>query len=412
MFATRLGIRSDGGKMPSGGSKKLIMTVLAIGLTAGLLWLVYGRLQQQPSAGRRSGPSGPVPVDVAPIERGAIELHRTFSGTLEAAAQFVVAPKVSGRVERLFVDLADTVTQGQVVAELDNAEYIQAVAQARADLAVARANLANAVSELETAGREFKRTQSLRGRGIASDSEFDAARADQQAKQAQRQVARAELEKATAALETANIRLGYTQVTAGWSGSDERRIVAERYLDEGQTVAANAPLMRIVDLDPIKGVFYVTEKDYAKLALAQPVVLTTDAYPDERFSGKIDRIAPVFRQNTRQARVEVTVSNSLQRLKPGMFMRAEVVMGRAESATIVPEQALTTRDDRTGVFVVDPKGTSVSWRPVKIFIRDADRVQVEGEGLSGRVVTIGQQFLDDGSAVTIPEQERKEAAAK
>jgi RND family efflux transporter MFP subunit len=404
--------------MPSGGSKKLIMTVLAIGLTAGLLWLVYGRLQQQPSAGRRSGPSGPVPVDVAPIERGAIELHRTFSGTLEAAAQFVVAPKVSGRVERLFVDLADTVTQGQVVAELDNAEYIQAVAQARADLAVARANLANAVSELETAGREFKRTQSLRGRGIASDSEFDAARADQQAKQAQRQVARAELEKATAALETANIRLGYTQVTAGWSGSDERRIVAERYLDEGQTVAANAPLMRIVDLDPIKGVFYVTEKDYAKLALAQPVVLTTDAYPDERFSGKIDRIAPVFRQNTRQARVEVTVSNSLQRLKPGMFMRAEVVMGRAESATIVPEQALTTRDDRTGVFVVDPKGTSVSWRPVKTFIRDADRVQVEGDGLSGRVVTIGQQFLDDGSAVTIPEQERpsdqqrKEAAVR
>jgi RND family efflux transporter MFP subunit len=388
------------------------MTLLVMGLAAGLLWLVYGRLQQQASPGRRSGASGPVPVDVAPIEQGAIERHRTFSGTLEAAAQFVVSPKVSGRVERLFVDLADTVTRGQVVAELDNAEYIQAVAQARADLAVARANLANAVSELETASREFKRTQSLRGRGIASDSEFDAVRADRQAKQAQLQVARAELEKATAALETANIRLGYTQVTAGWRGSDERRIVAERYLDEGQTVAANAPLMRIVDLDPIKGVFYVTEKDYAKLALAQPVVLTTDAYPDERFSGKIDRIAPVFRQNTRQARVEVTVSNSLKRLKPGMFMRAEVVMGRAESATIVPEQALTRRNDRTGVFVVDPEGTSVSWRPVKTLIQDADRVQVEGEGLSGRVVTIGQQFLDDGSAVTIPERERKEAAAK
>jgi RND family efflux transporter MFP subunit len=269
---------------------------------------------------------------------------------------------------------------------------------------VGRANLANAVSDLENASREFKRTESLRGRGIASDSEFDAARANRQAKQARLQVARAELEKASAALETANIRLGYTQVTAGWSGSDERRIVAERYLDEGQTVAANAPLMRIVDLDPIKGVFYVTEKDYAKLAPGQAVALTTDGYPGERFNGKVDRIAPVFRQNTRQARVEVTVANSLQRLKPGMFMRAEVVMDRAESTSIVPEQALTTRDDQFGVFVINPAGSSVVWRPVKTGIRDAGRIEVEGEGLSGLVVTIGQQFLDDGSAVTIPEQ--------
>ena len=390
--------------MPSGGSKKLIVILVGIGLVAGLVWSISGRLQQHGATGRRSGPPGPVPVDVAPIEMGSIELHRTFSGTLEAAAQFVVAPKVSGRVERLFVDLADTVTRGQVVAELDNAEYVQAVAQARADLAVARANLANAGSDLETASREFKRTESLLGRGIASDSEFDAARAERQAKQARLQVARAELEKAAAALETSNIRLGYTQVTAGWSGSDDRRIVAERYLDEGQTVAANAPLMLIVDLDPIKGVFYVTEKDYARLAPGQAVVLITDAYPEERFSGKIGRIAPVFRQNTRQARVEVTVSNSLQRLKPGMFMRAEVVLDRVESATIVPEQALTARDDRTGVFVLDANGTAVIWRPVKTGIRDAGRVQVEGEGLSGRVVTIGQQFLDDGSAVTIPER--------
>ena len=392
--------------MPTGGSRKLIVILVVIGLAAGLGWLIYGRLQLHGATARSTGSPGPVPVDVAAIERGAIELHRTFSGTLEAAAQFVVAPKVSGRVERLFVDLADTVARGQVVAELDNAEYVQSVARARADLAVAQANLANAVSDLETAIREFKRTESLRGRGIASDSEFDAARADRQAKQARLQVARAELEKATAALETAKIRLGYTRVTAGWSGSDQRRIVAERYLDEGQTVAANEALMRIVDLDPIKGVFYVTEKDYAKLAPGQAVALTTDAYPEESFSGKIDRIAPVFRQNTRQARVEVTVSNSVQRLKPGMFMRAEVVMGRADLATIVPEQALTTRDDQTGVFVVDSAGASVLWRPVKTGIRDAGRVQVEGEGLSGRVVTIGQQFIDDGSAVKIPEREQ------
>lgn len=391
--------------MQSGGLKKRIALIVMLGLAAGLAWLIYDRLQQPSGSARRSSAPGPVPVDVALIERGPIELHRIFSGTLEASAEFVVAPKVSGRVERLFVNLADTVTKGQVVAELDNAEYVQAVAQAESDMAVARANLAQSVSALETAKREFKRTESLRGRGIASDSEFDAIQADLQAKQAQLQVARAELQKASAALETTNIRLGYTQVTAGWSGSDEKRVVAERYLDEGQTVAANAALMLIVNLDPIIGVIFVSERDYARLAPGQTVTLTTDAYPGERFSGEIDRIAPVFRQNTRQARVEITVSNTRQRLKPGMFMRASVVMDRAEAATIVPELALTTRGDRTGVFVVDAQGRSVTWQPVTTGISDAGRVQVQGEGLSGRVVVIGQQFLDNGSAITIPDQQ-------
>ena len=94
-----------------------------------------------------------MPVDVAPIQHGSIALQREFSGELEALAEFVVAPKVSGRVERVLVNIADTVKRDQVVAELDNDEYVQAVAQARADLEVSRANLSEAHSSLETADR-------------------------------------------------------------------------------------------------------------------------------------------------------------------------------------------------------------------------------------------------------------------
>jgi RND family efflux transporter MFP subunit len=167
-----------------------------------------------------------VPVKVANVTHGPISLKRTFSGELEALAEFVVAPKVSGRVEQVFANIADLVERGQVVAELDNDEYIQAVAQAQADLAVARAKLFEAKSALEIAGREFERTESLVKRGIASDSEYDAARQDQQAKQAQLNVAAAQVAKAESALETANIRLGYTKVTAGWTGGDDYRVVA------------------------------------------------------------------------------------------------------------------------------------------------------------------------------------------
>ena len=321
-----------------------------------------------------------MPVEVAQVQLGPIALKRAFSGELEALAEFVVAPKVSGRVERVLVDIADMVKRGQIVAELDDDEFVQAVAQSQADLLVAKANLSEAKSALEIANREFKRTELLLKRGIASDSEFDAANQDQLAKQAQLKVAAAQVTKAESSVETANIRLRYTKVTAGWTGGDDFRVVAERYVDEGQTVAANAPLLLIVGLHPIVGVVFVTERDYAHLKPGQLVSLTTDAYPGEQYTGRIDRIAPIFRKSTRQARIEMTIDNPEHRLKPGMFIRATVVLAKVPEATIVPEQALTIRDDRNGVFIVSEDGRSVAWHQVKVGIREGNRVQVEGKG--------------------------------
>jgi RND family efflux transporter MFP subunit len=217
--------------------------------------------------------------------------------------------------------------------------------------------------------------------------------------------------RAGAALEAARIRLGYTRITADWSGGDDRRVVAERYVDEGGTVSANTPLLRIVELDPISGVIFVTEKDYGRLQPGQGVALSTDAYPGETFGGRIERIAPVFQEATRQARVEISAANPGHRLKPGMFIRATVVLEKAADAVIVPEQALTTRDDRTGVFLVSSDGRSVAWREVRVGIREGGRVQVLGDWLSGRVVTLGQQLVDDGSAILIPAEQGEGAGA-
>jgi len=393
-------------------SRKNLISVLLIGAAAGTAWLILSQVQGRDGSEESGKKLRPVPVEVAPIKREAITLQRTFSGELEALAEFVVAPKVSGRVERVIVNIADTVKRGQVVAELDDDEYIQAVAQAQADLEVAKAKRSEAESALEIASREFKRTESLLKRGIASNSEFDAARQNQQAKEAQLKVAAAQVAKSESSLETANIRIGYTKVTAGWSGGDENRVVAERYVDEGQTVAANAPLLLIVEMNPIVGVFFVTERDYAHLEHGQAVTLTTDVHPGENFVGRIDRIAPVFRKATRQARVEMTIDNPQHRLKPGMFIKATVVLDRVAEATVVPEQALTERDDRIGVFIVSEDGRSVSWREVKTGIRDGGRVQVEGQALSGRVVTLGQQLVSEGSPITIPAGLNKTAPAR
>ncbi len=381
---------------------RTLFFIVVLGGLGFLGWKLYARLQEEGGAERGARGTHPAPVEVAPVTRGPIELRRTFTGTLEAPAELVVAPKIPGRVKEITVDLADPVQRGQVVARLDNDEYVQAVTQAEADLMVAQATLAEAESALKIAQRALERVQTLRERGVASESQLDVAKAEQLAKEAAVEVARAQVRRAESARETARIRLGYTEIVAQWTGGDDERVVAARYVDEGGTVAANAPLLSIVELDPITGVVYVPERDYARLARGQAVVLATDAYPGERFAAEIDRIAPTFREETRQARVELVIKNPGRRLKPGMFIRATVVLDRVADATLIPEAALTKRDDAVGVFVVTPDGAHAAWRTITVGIRSGDRVQVLGE-LAGRVVTLGQQLLDDRTAIVIPE---------
>ena len=340
-------------------------------------------------------------IEVATVERRALEEERTFSGAMEAASEFVAAPKIGGRIDRLVVDLADPVQRGQVVAFLDNAEFAQAVKQAEAELAVTKANLAQARNRLEISQRENQRVVTLRERGIASSSEYDVAVADRMEKEAQVEVAEAQVNRATAALESSRIRFGYTRVTADWNEGDEERMVAERYVDEGTTVSANEPLLRIVQLDPIVAVLSVTDRDYGRLRTGLEAQLKTDAFPGEVFRGRIERIAPVFRETSRQARVELTLANPEGRLKPGMFIRAVIELDRVNDAVAVPEAALTKRGDVEGVFLVDASGGLVTWAPVETGIRSRGWVQVTKPSLSGRVVTMGQHLIDHGSPVRV-----------
>ncbi len=383
---------------------KWIALLVLVALLVGLGALIVRRLPAPGEGGPGPRPSGALaaPVEVAAVERGAIENRRVFSGTLEAAARVTIAPKVAGRVVSLALEIADTVRRGQTVAELDSGEYEQSVMQAEAELAVARANVAQAQSAAEIAARELERARTLHERGVASDSELDVVVVDHLAKTAAVEVAEAEVTRAEATVQAARIRLGYTTIKAEWTGGDDHRVVAERFVEEGETVAANTPLLSIIELDPIKAVFYVTERDYALLSADQPVTLAADAYRGREWPGTVARVAPVFREGSRQARVEIGVPNAQGLLKPGMFVRATIVFDRVEDATIVPVEALAQRDGRDVVFVVGADGASVRMVPVEVGFREGPRVQVRGEGVGGRVVTLGQQLLEDGSSITIP----------
>lgn len=349
-----------------------------------------------------------IAVEAATVTTGAIADVREFTGTLRAADAFTVAPKIGGRIERIHVDIGDRVARGDVVVELDDAEARQAVAAAEAALAVARAEQRQAETEAELAARELRRTEQLAQRNLASDVELDTARARAETRRAAVAVAEARVTERLAQLATEQVRLDYTAVRADWSDGLDTRVVGERMVNAGDTVAANTPLLSVLGIDRLTAVVYAPERDYARLATDQPVNLVADALPERAFEGRIERIAPRFEEQSRQARFEVAVANEDGALKPGMFVTVRVTVDRVESATLVPLAALIRREGQLGVYRIEVASEgdappTVRFEPVTVGIEGARQAQIVAPALDGGVVTLGQQLLEDGAPVTVAE---------
>lgn len=397
--------------MSKAASSHRIALLIILLIFSGIGWLVFERLAElnQEKPDNKTRDDRVVPVQVAAVAQQSIALERSFTGSVEAYAEFIVAPKIAGRVEQLNVDVADSVKRGQIIASLDNDEYIQELKQAEAELVVAEANLLEAQNLLTIADRALLRVDQLSDRGISSESQRDTARAEQLAQQAHLQVTQAQLVQAKAALESARIRLGYTEVNANWRGGNNLRTVAERYVDEGETVTSNAPLLRIVELNPIKITVYTSEQDYALFKPGQKALLTSDAYPDQSFEAELLRISPVFNVQTRQAKIEFSAPNDQLLLKPGMFVQLKVILNNIPQATVVPQQAIVRREDQNGVYLVTEQRNKVLWQAVKTGIKQGQRVQITSPPISGEVVVLGQQLLEDGAAILIVTDKQREA---
>jgi len=381
----------------------LLMLLLAVALFIGIKAIQTAVSEPVDSVEQRDDQA--VPVEVAEVTSGPIRELRVLSGTLEAAGRFNVASKISGRIEQMLVDLGDPLSRNQVVARIDDDEFVQAVAQAQAELEVRKASRDQSQSDFELAQRDYERAQALRERGIASESELDEIASRLQSTRAALAVAEAQVKQAEAALELAKIRLGYTEVRANWSIAESQGFVSQRYEDAGNTVQASDPIVSVVVLDPLKAVVTVTERDYARLDIGQSATLRTDAYPNRTFDAEVARIAPVFRESSRQAQLELKVPNADRALKPGMFVRVRVVLQEDHAEAIVPQAALVRRSGEDVVFVLNEAGNAVRRVPVQIGITEAGMTQVFGENITGKVVTLGQQLIGDGSRVRVTNED-------
>lgn len=392
--------------------KKTIIFIVLIVLAVAIGWQFYFKNESSLQKPQARPKNSAVPVEVVPVKKGIISDTSVFSGSLLPSSQFTVAPKISGRLEKILVDIGDRITEGQLIAILDDDEFVQQVEQAKAELNVVKANIEENVSALNLAGREYERAKALRGKKIVSESELDVAEAQYKAKEAQEKVLKAQLAQKEAALRAASVRLGYTRIKASWKNGDTYRVIGERYTDEGAMLNANAPIVSIIDIQNLIAAINVIEKDYPRIKKGQSATILTDAFPGKSFEGSVTRISPILKESARQAHVEVTVANSSLLLKPGMFVRAEIEFGRHENATIIPARALITHQGKQGIFRIDTATMKAQFIPVDLGIKAGDLVEVTNPPLSGPVVVMGQHLLNSDSAILLPDRKDEATPGK
>ncbi len=341
----------------------------------------------------------PVAVEVAAVRFGPIREIRKFTGTIHPYNQYVVAPKVSGRVIQINKRIGDPVREGEIIARINDAEYQQAVREAEANMRIAEASLAESRSQFELSRQEKERVESLEEKGLVTAAELDAALGNYDAREARYRLALAQVEQREAALESARIRLGYTLLNASGAG-----FIGERFVDEGALLAPNMAVVLVVGIDSVIVRTTITERDYGHIARGQSVDVLVDAFPDRRFSGTVARIAPMMREASRMAEMEVEVGNASHLLKPGMFARVEVVTAEKANSQLVPSTAVVERRGETVMFVVPDGETVARYVRVTTGIVTPDVTEIIDPNIQGRVITLGQHLLDDGSPIMLQEE--------
>jgi RND family efflux transporter MFP subunit len=390
---------------------KRVIAVLIIVITlGGIGWKVYQKATTKRQDSRKAKVA--VPVEVATVRQATLHEIAQFVGDLTARSEFVVAPKVAGRLVKLLVDIGDTVQNDQLIAVLDAEEYNQQVEQSKAELEVAKATVDEARSNLEAAQRDFDRVEALRGKKIASESELDEARSLYRTALSRHKVSLAQVAQKEAALKAAEIRQSYTAIHASWSGGGDSRMVGERYADTGAMLKANDPIVSVVDMDVLNAVIHVTEREYGKIKVGQVVDVSCDAYPSKPFAGKVVRVAPLVKQTSREARVEIQVANGERLLRPGMFVLARIELSRRQNATVVPEAAIVRRGGgKAGVFLADRQTGKAKFVPVTVGVREEPLVEILDPPLSGLVITLGQHLLEEATGITVASEEDVAQAA-
>jgi HlyD family secretion protein len=299
----------------------------------------------------------PVQYKTVAVDRGPITAIVTATGTVNPVISVQVGSQVSGKISKLFADFNSVVTQGQILAQIDQQPFQARVSQARAAVKSTKGNLAKAKNMAAQRKRERDRMAVLRPQAFVSQADLDLAETNYRDAEANVEVTQAQLDQAEATLASAELDFGYTSIYSPVNG-----IVVSRNVDVGQTVAATfqTPTLFVIaqDLTQMQVDANVSEADIGGVVEGKSANFRVDAYPKQFFEGIVTQVrnAPISIQNVVTYDVVITVDNRELKLKPGMTANVTIVKAKKENPLRVPNGALRFRMPNVPI---DKKSTRV-----------------------------------------------------
>lgn len=379
-----------------------------------------------------NGPAQPAAVEVTTATAIVRDLPRFFeaTGSLIGDEQTDVSPSMPGKIVLVAVELGSYVRRGQTIVRLDEVDAKLRVQQAQAQLDQAKAaarqaeekvgirpgqafeieklpEVGNARVALELAEKNLRRSEKLIESGDISRSVYDQQKAqrDQLKEQYESALSLARQNYAAVMTARANVANAQSQLNLALRSQSYANVyspidgyISDRPADLGEYVSTTTKVATVVKINPLRVRIDIPEQAIPSVAVGQSVSVTTSAWPDRNFSGRIARISPNVTPTSRTLTVEAEIENSSGQLKPGQFATIRILQSRAAPATLIPARAVRTESGVSRVFVI--KDGRAQERQVQLGQTEGDLIEIKSGVAENELVAISNvEQLSDGMAV-------------
>lgn len=325
-------------------------------------------------------------IKISQTERKEIFNKLLLSGDISANQQANIYSRITGNIQNLYADIGDYVPKGKLLAVIDKSTFVQSVKLAEAQLNQYQASLENNTVNLE-------RVRTLVEKGLAPQGDYDNAFT-------QLKVSKSQVEAAEANYKNAKLQVNYCNITAPFSG-----YIIKRLLDVGTLVTSTGTSANTIfilsDITSLKILVNIPEKNISAVDNVHSVIIRTDAYPDKTFDGDFKKISQSIDLNTRTMQAEIRLKNKDRLLKPGMFAKIEIILDKHEDALTVPSQCVLYDDKGNYVYTVTTENTARKIYVTTGYSSDNRTEIISGLSDSDKVVSVGQELINDNTKVQI-----------
>ncbi len=325
-------------------AKKLIFIVFIAGIVIAL-----------PFINRAVFGSNSKAVEVATLAQRVISPSILASGFLAHQEEVLLSSEVIGKVTALFIEEGDVVTQGQLVLQVDDKNFIASREQTEASVRINTIDIERQEVRIENLRRQFARTSSLHERKMVGDDEYESVKNQLDLAEIDLKSSSERLAQAKAQLDQVNDQLSKTKIVSPING-----VVTSLDIKVGETAIASATnipgssLMTIANPASIYTEVLVDEADIANVEIGQRVEIVAIAYPDQPMIGEVRYIANTAKVEVGRQGLSFTVEIDIIDaggvvLRPGMSCRAEIFTRQDQEVAAIPIQAIIFEEDRSAL---------------------------------------------------------------